>query len=378
MRGDRMSGRKKLLFFALMVSLPVLFPVALVLGYYTYQKLASPIRVTGTFGELDAELGWRLKPRSRVRLWRENRLGGSPLFDTMVYTNADGFRVARPDVPSQSGAVVAIGDSWTFGYAVDYEDSFPAQLAAALARPVVNLGVPAYGSAQALLLLERHIGDLQPALVVHLNLGLWRRSLCHGQEQPSAILKPCFWWNAERGEIELLTPPPGRVEEMARLGVYPGGWLTAGNESWRYYLVSRPLIRLQQVLIAAGLMSGHRSEYDDDQFVGPRATHYTLARIARLARRHGFVFLLIDPDGDYAAAHDALRANFAEELDYLDADAWRDAVATLAERLPDTEIHVPGDRHFAGGMNRLIAQAVAQRAAALRLTGRERPASAPR
>ncbi len=35
MRGDRMSGRKKLLFFVLMLSLPVLFPVALLLGYYT-------------------------------------------------------------------------------------------------------------------------------------------------------------------------------------------------------------------------------------------------------------------------------------------------------------------------------------------------------
>ena len=177
MRGDRMSGRKKLLFFVLMVSLPVLFPVALLLGYYTYQKLASPIRVIGSFGELDAELGLCLKPNSRVRLWRENRLGGSPLFDTMVYTNADGFPVARPDVPSQSGAGVAIGGSWTFEYAVDHEDNFPAQLAAVLARPVVNLGVPGYGSAQALPLLERHLGALRPALVVHLNLGLWRRSL---------------------------------------------------------------------------------------------------------------------------------------------------------------------------------------------------------
>ena len=62
MRGDRISGRKKLLIFAPMMSLPVLFPVALVLGYYTYRTLASPIRVTGSFGELDAELGRRLKP----------------------------------------------------------------------------------------------------------------------------------------------------------------------------------------------------------------------------------------------------------------------------------------------------------------------------
>jgi len=97
-----------------------------------------------------------------------------PLLDRTVRVRTDGH--GRPvgfrDDGLQGGARVAIlGDSYTFGYGVDQDESFPAQLEERLrargrAVDVINAGVPGFGAREERRMLEKHVLPLRPALVL--------------------------------------------------------------------------------------------------------------------------------------------------------------------------------------------------------------------
>lgn len=75
---------------------------------------------------------------------------------------------ARPDA-SDPFRVVALGDSYTFGWAVEDDEAYPSVLADELAGEgieVVNAGVPGYSSAQEASFAAAHWEALDPDLVV--------------------------------------------------------------------------------------------------------------------------------------------------------------------------------------------------------------------
>jgi lysophospholipase L1-like esterase len=94
-----------------------------------------------------------------------------------VATDARGLRIAPshpiPSDPAQKTfTIICFGDSHTFGWDVDAEWTYPAQLAELLRTQlripdvqVINAGVPAYTSRQALAYLSRELLDLHPAVV---------------------------------------------------------------------------------------------------------------------------------------------------------------------------------------------------------------------
>lgn len=355
-----MSRGRKLFFYAIMLAIPLVTPPAAVVAYYAYKKLAEPTESSGSYGVIDSELGWRLKPNATARYWMRDRISGGTVFDSRIHTDRSGFRAAEPGGATPADAIVAIGDSWTFGYAVNYEDTYPAQLAESLGRPVVNMGVPAYGSAQMVLLFERYVRELRPKIVIYLDLGMWQRSLCHGAERPRHILKPCFWRDPASQEMFIVTPQPDYVRTMAARNVYPGGWLTAGNMSWGYYLISRPVTKAKQLLTMAGLLPGHQSEYDSDQALGRQAAGYTLKRLGDLARRYDFKLVVVDLTGNYDEACREAVPLLKNQLSCFPRERWLREVAEPASRLPQHENTVPKDGHFARGTNGLIARSLAR------------------
>ena len=147
-----MTFGKKLLFSAMMLSIPLVFAVMMVIAYYSFKKYEENVVYTESFGQLDDEIGWVLRPRASARVHFESRVTGTTFYDFRVYTNAGGLRSASVDSPTPAKGVVAVGDSWVFGTGVDYSDSFAARLSAGLGMPVANLGVPAHGTAQTILL----------------------------------------------------------------------------------------------------------------------------------------------------------------------------------------------------------------------------------
>ena len=79
-----------------------------------------------------------------------------PMATRFVNVNAHGIRsngTARENITQLADAIWFFGGSTAFGYGVTDRESIPAQLEAAIGRPVVNLGVAAFFSAQENLLL---------------------------------------------------------------------------------------------------------------------------------------------------------------------------------------------------------------------------------
>ena len=83
-----------------------------------------------------------------------------------INNNSYGFRDAEPDL-SKTNRIVALGDSFVWGYDVDYGERFTEIVAAQLPSwDVVNLGVGGYGTDQEYLILEDYFDILKPKIVI--------------------------------------------------------------------------------------------------------------------------------------------------------------------------------------------------------------------
>jgi hypothetical protein len=135
-----------------------LFPGRIPLGV----EFLSRARIYG----FDRDLGAVLRPGINVRV-RLPILGRTIRVTTVSHGQSVGFR----DDAFKGGPRVAIlGDSYVFGYGVDQNETFPAQLerklrASGRAVDVVNAGVPGYGARLERILLEKDVLPLDPALV---------------------------------------------------------------------------------------------------------------------------------------------------------------------------------------------------------------------
>jgi hypothetical protein len=112
----------------------------------------------------DPDLGWAFVPgRSLVQ-----RFDGRPV---AFHADANGIRVPWPGhaLDPAKPTILFIGCSFTMGYGLSWEESFVGRLAAREDMPyqVVNLGVPAYGSDQALIALERFLSRFDTRVVVY-------------------------------------------------------------------------------------------------------------------------------------------------------------------------------------------------------------------
>lgn len=104
----------------------------------------------------DHELGWDLQPGA------SGLLAGKP-----ISISAGGMRNHGPGVRAGSGpTILALGDSYTEGYAVADDETWPAHLEKHTGRRVLAGGVRDYGLDQMILKAERLVPVLKPGVVV--------------------------------------------------------------------------------------------------------------------------------------------------------------------------------------------------------------------
>jgi hypothetical protein len=341
-----------------MIGLVLATPVVLVFGYYGARKLVYAYEYCGSYGKLDGELGWTLGVDASSCLSLRNHLSGTVYFDSKIFTNAWGFRDAETGREPRPRQMAAIGDSWTFGYGVDHEESYPYFLSEMIPGAVSNMAIPGYSAAQALLLLERNLERLRPRVVVYLSKGLWSRSKCVSASRPNRVLAPCFWWDSANERLELMRPAEGFVFEQAKRHIYPGGYLTAGYEKWQYMFVIKPLHILRKT---AGRLSRAVAGGPDTEtatFETGEMFREILSRYARLMREHDFAFLLADPRGAYRPYLREVEEKYGVRFAYLGPDEWQEQIEKPARDLPEDMVFVPKDGHYAAGMNRVIAAAI--------------------
>jgi hypothetical protein len=247
-----------------------------------------------------------------------------------------------------------MGDSWTFGYGINWEETFAAQLTRNHGRPTALLASPAYSGAQALLLAKRHAASLRPKTIIYLERGFWDRAVCSGTTRPTTILKPCYWVD-ETGTVHLVSPAPGYVHRMSGFGVLPGGMVGAGEKTLPYFLIARPVAKLKQFMVRLGFLSGFGDDFSawgsEEDFEKIRAAH--LERLLLLAKNSGARLLLIDPGGVYNP--NAIAGGSKKQLIYIGPLEWGKSVAKPISQLPEEEAWVPGDGHYGPGAHRLIA-----------------------
>jgi hypothetical protein len=112
----------------------------------------------------DPDLGWSYVPDRTVYQKFDGRL-------VPLHFNSDGMRVPTPGLTYDASkpTVLFIGCSYTMGHGLPYEETFVGRLAASPGMPyqVVNLGVQAYGSDQALITLKKFLSRFNTKVVVY-------------------------------------------------------------------------------------------------------------------------------------------------------------------------------------------------------------------
>jgi hypothetical protein len=342
--------------WAMLVAIPIIALLALVLGFYAAAKLTYSAYVCRSFARIDGEIGWILEPSATSCLGgRSVFSNGPPWFESSVYTDANGFRSARSGTDAPIGGVMFVGDSFTFGYGVNFDQSFPGMFAEISGIPVVDIASPAYSTPQFLLLAERWIDRLRPRAIVVLEIDQWRRAACRGRTRPTAILKPCYW-QSPSGDVEIVTPPPGRVERWAASGVVPGGMIGAGEITWSYFLWSRPILQVVNLAARFGVISGFAHDY---AAVGVDEEALRLAsvrHIGRLAEKTQVPIILLNPiDSAPGRLIDLLPPHVRALIHRVGKSQWDDEVVG---KLPADRRTLPHDDHFSAATNRLVSELV--------------------
>jgi len=222
-------------------------------------------------------------------------------------TNAQGFRGPEFRAERTPGAprLLFVGDSFTFGEGVHFEDTYPEVTAAALraalpGEPAVeayNLGVGGYNTRQSLRLLEHHLDRFAPDAVVH--------GYVLNDAEPSLLV---------------FDPETGSVARRKRELSVPEGVSDARPPD-------SPLYRLRLARLAWQALSNHRRSRTtiahyralyDPASAGWRASREALREMAALCRARDLPFvvvlfpILVDLGDDHPLSDELARV--AEEI----------------------------------------------------------------
>jgi lysophospholipase L1-like esterase len=111
----------------------------------------------------DADGGLRLQPHAV-------RQHASPEWNVRVEINGQGFRDVDPPPRAAQPVILGLGDSLTFGWGVEYEESFLRRLEVALGGAdqvrVLKAGIPGTGPTDQLQLLRQLLETVRPRVVV--------------------------------------------------------------------------------------------------------------------------------------------------------------------------------------------------------------------
>ena len=174
---ERMGWRRRLLFGAVLAAVAVLsveLPLQLfyrfTAGDWLFRRAQPPIF------EVDPTRCYRVKPDLDY-VHRTNE------FEIHVYTNAQSLRTDRArapiaiEKPEDVYRVLFLGPSFTFGWGSDFEETYPARIAAALRVPgrrveLINAGTPGQSTELQLCWFAAEGRRFRPDLVVLTTYGL--------------------------------------------------------------------------------------------------------------------------------------------------------------------------------------------------------------
>ena len=221
----------------------------------------------GGHAEVDPVLGW--VPKSNLRTADHNTL-------------EHGIRRNGAESTIRTGEVLAVGDSFTEGWEVDDDESWPAQLERITGRPIVNAGVGGFGTDQILLRAEQMLPIVKPKTLI---IGMLDFDLERTEHTSFHAPKP--WFSVENDTLQYhpptAMPPPEEPDLMHR------AWLALRQGLGYSAVVDFVVARL-----APGYWHGIRKhEYaHSDQIDGVQVTCLLLERLKPVIDREKIRALL--------------------------------------------------------------------------------------
>ncbi len=141
-----------------------------------------------------------------------------PGYASEGYNTLDhGIRRNHTETTIRTGAILAVGDSFTEGMEVDDDESWPAHLEKLIGRPVVNGGVMAYATDQIVLRAEQLLPIVKPKVLIvgFLEFDVFRAAHTHfGSPKP--------YFTVENGALRYHPPALVRVRERGSFVVRAG------------------------------------------------------------------------------------------------------------------------------------------------------------
>jgi hypothetical protein len=330
----RSIGQGLLLLVSLTVSL------ALCEGFLAWTGAARPEpalypgdRPAAQGVQADPFIGWRMPPGARVR--------AAAAFDPAPMYLADslGFRRGSSAPPARAGNRIAlIGDSFTFGAGVDYDDTFAARLERDLPDTrTYNFGMTGFGLDQMWRTLDRYGRRVSPTIVVlaFVDDDLRRSLTAYRRRETKGIGGNPWWWKPTYrlagDSLRPATPadrPSGLVGYLSRHSRLVQLWRRA---SWRLSMqfAEGPPWQINEAIL--------RAVRDECQAAGAKLVavripekgqwHPAAAPIGRAMAREGIEFLDLatalppDPERYYFSNDPHLNAEghrwVAQELEAL-------------------------------------------------------------
>jgi len=192
------------------------------------------LAVSLLFSFVFVEGGYRLAaglPIFQLTNWRvdqvsTNRLGERAVFDPVMgwslkpWTDIDGFETIDhgirrnfDETTVRTGAVLAVGDSFTEGWEVADDESWPAVLEKVTGVPVVNAGIGGYGTDQIIMRAEQMLPIVKPKILI---IGFLESDIFRAGHSVFGAPKPYF--TIENDELRFHPPEP--LEPVAQ-GLLP-------------------------------------------------------------------------------------------------------------------------------------------------------------
>ena len=137
-------------------------------SFELFLRAVEPGQNMGEVYELDNKLIYKLAPNKNVRF----KYYG---YDFLITTNSYGLRCGEINLLKQKNEfrIICLGDSGTFGWGVNFEDTWVRKLEQRLNKEtpqeyfsVINFGVPGYTSFQGLNILKDRIFAFNPNLII--------------------------------------------------------------------------------------------------------------------------------------------------------------------------------------------------------------------
>jgi len=315
------------------------------------------VGVTSSYLVPDAHLGWVVGPDRRSA-------------DGRYFSSVEGIRsrqsgVAFAERPGRR-RVALVGDSFTFGLDVSYEDSWGHRLERALGPDVqvLNFGVEAYGVDQALLRYDRDVRRWRPDVVI---LGLIDHDLLRSMavyffvsfpswEYPFA--KPRFVADGDR-LVLLNVPLPSPQAIVAARSIrdlpfieYDPGYRA---EDWEWHALDRSYLHRLAVSTYRAWSSGPRSSRAGmlslnrelvRSFIRQTRAEGSIPLVVYFPSDRNFRVLAKDP-GWRSLAQTMLRSNDIPHMDLT---------ACLAALSPADRFPADGRNHFAPRANAAVAE----------------------